>query len=518
MRSALPFAPPALCAAPRLRPKARAWQLGPAKTLPVAKGDTITFTAYAWLTAAIAAKGDHANQTPAAVVLPAPVPSAAPLAAPGGTDGAPGSGSNLPRLGVSVGLPLNSSEVAGTQGGVVAEGLAFLRYRVLDENGNLITEGCQTANGATPASWQQLQVGLRLAQAGTVELSVETKGTLGPDAYFDDVAVAQTGGLIVQEQHQYAFGSPMPGLSYTIGSTRYRHGYQGQYAEQDAETGFDSFELRLYNSRIGRWTAPDPYGQFDSPYVGMGNNPVLGVDPDGGFFGPGPLSRTALDATKLAKLSEIVNTSYLSFGTILGDVFVYGSRAGLGTAGSLISSIVKSLYSGVKGAFSNKFRDAMIADNLANLGPFKQCQGCDQEVNSALRSAYNLRYQIATNPQFVAMDVGPLMGMVGGVGGVAKGAHLVYQGFDAAGEIRYVGITSRSAATRFAEHLSSIGSGKELLRYQVLEGATGLTKTQARVLEQTLINQYGTLKLGTGKLLNKINSISPKYWAKFGIR
>ena len=182
-------------------------------------------------------------------------------------------------------LASSSRYTAATQGG--APGIARLHYRVLDAQGTVLLDDYQTANGAAPATWQQLQVGLRLPQAGSVQLSVETNGAAGPTVYFDDVSVAQTGGLIVQEQHQYAFGAPLPGLSYTVGSTRYRHGYQGQFADKDEETGFDSFELRLYNSRIGRWMAPDPYGQFDSPYVGMGNNPVMGVDPDGGFFGPG---------------------------------------------------------------------------------------------------------------------------------------------------------------------------------------------------------------------------------------
>ncbi len=67
----------------------------------------------------------------------------------------------------------------------------------------------------------------------------------------------------------------------------YRYGYQGQYSEKDKETGWNAFELRMYDARIGRWTSKDPKGQFYSPYIGMGNNPVTGTDPDGGysFFG-----------------------------------------------------------------------------------------------------------------------------------------------------------------------------------------------------------------------------------------
>ena len=32
-----------------------------------------------------------------------------------------------------------------------------------------------------------------------------------------------------------------------------------------------------------RWLSPDPYGQFSSPYLGMGNTPHMSADPDGGW-------------------------------------------------------------------------------------------------------------------------------------------------------------------------------------------------------------------------------------------
>jgi RHS repeat-associated protein len=66
----------------------------------------------------------------------------------------------------------------------------------------------------------------------------------------------------------------------------YRHGYQGQYSEKDQETGWNAFELRMYDSRIARWLQHDPKGEFWSPYVGMGNDPVKSLDPDGGSTSP----------------------------------------------------------------------------------------------------------------------------------------------------------------------------------------------------------------------------------------
>lgn len=71
---------------------------------------------------------------------------------------------------------------------------------------------------------------------------------------------------------------PMPNRNNI--NNNYRYAYQGQ--EKDPETGKEAFELRLWDSRIGRWLTTDPYRQYASPYIGMGNNPLNMIDPDGG--------------------------------------------------------------------------------------------------------------------------------------------------------------------------------------------------------------------------------------------
>jgi len=81
----------------------------------------------------------------------------------------------------------------------------------------------------------------------------------------------------------YPYGWVLPGRNGNNG-TAYRYGFQGEFAEKDAETGWNAFELRMYESRLGRWMATDPYDQYWSPYIGMGNNPINGVDPNGGAF------------------------------------------------------------------------------------------------------------------------------------------------------------------------------------------------------------------------------------------
>ena len=100
----------------------------------------------------------------------------------------------------------------------------------------------------------------------------------------------------------------------------------------------------------------------------------------------------------------------------------------------------------------------------------------------------------------------------GGEEAVELGTHLIYRGIDIEGVVRYVGITGREALERFAEHLNAFGTGKELLRYEVVEGLTGLSRMEAKIQEQMLINEYGL-----ANLLNKINSIAPKNWVRYGI-
>nr|WP_197718721.1 RHS repeat-associated core domain-containing protein [Pedobacter schmidteae] len=87
---------------------------------------------------------------------------------------------------------------------------------------------------------------------------------------------------VVYYSDYYPFGTALT----LQGSNDYRYGYQGQYAEVDKETGWNSFELRMYDPAIGRWMNVDPYAEFHSPYVGMGNNPVALTDPDGGETDP----------------------------------------------------------------------------------------------------------------------------------------------------------------------------------------------------------------------------------------
>ncbi|VAW10785.1 hypothetical protein MNBD_BACTEROID03-1238, partial [hydrothermal vent metagenome] len=85
---------------------------------------------------------------------------------------------------------------------------------------------------------------------------------------------------IFETTDYYPGGMAMPGRNM-VGD--YRYAFQGQ--EKDPKTGREAFELRLWDSRIGRWLTTDPAGQYSSPYLGMGNDPINGIGLDGGWRG-----------------------------------------------------------------------------------------------------------------------------------------------------------------------------------------------------------------------------------------
>jgi RHS repeat-associated protein len=120
---------------------------------------------------------------------------------------------------------------------------------------------------------------------GFVKVYIENQGS--ERIWFDDISVEHThnpGKIeVVSYKDYYPFGAEMRGSCI---DNQGRYGYQGDYAEKDEETGWNAFELRMYDPLIGRSTSVDPYRQYHSPYVWVGNNPINMVDPDGGNANP----------------------------------------------------------------------------------------------------------------------------------------------------------------------------------------------------------------------------------------
>ena len=114
------------------------------------------------------------------------------------------------------------------------------------------------------------------------------------DVFFDNLSVNITTGNIIEENHYYPYGLKIAAISskkfgdIPEGSLQNNYQYQGSFSEMDADIGWNDFELRNYDPQIGRFVQQDPFGQFASGYLGMGNDPSNLVDPSGGIGIPCP--------------------------------------------------------------------------------------------------------------------------------------------------------------------------------------------------------------------------------------
>jgi RHS repeat-associated protein len=119
-------------------------------------------------------------------------------------------------------------------------------------------------------------------EEGELILTWKNQGVDIPKVWIDELKVERSSLEVLTWADYYPYGLVM--REGTCDSYRYQ--YQGETAEKDKETGWNHFELREYDPVIGRWLSTDPYGEFWSSYVGMGNDPVNNIDPDGGETDP----------------------------------------------------------------------------------------------------------------------------------------------------------------------------------------------------------------------------------------
>jgi len=90
--------------------------------------------------------------------------------------------------------------------------------------------------------------------------------------------------------------------------------YQGAFSELDDDIGWTDFALRNYDAQIGRWVQQDPYDEFASPYLGLGDDPINNIDPSGGDLLPVKFiyrvsSTISEGSNAISTASKMVNTA-----------------------------------------------------------------------------------------------------------------------------------------------------------------------------------------------------------------
>ncbi|MBY0434098.1 MAG: hypothetical protein K2U26_08325 [Cyclobacteriaceae bacterium] len=169
----------------------------------------------------------------------------------------------------------------------VSQPKAYLNYILFDANYANAVFGYKVIGIDAATMWEKLALDVSVTNNGYIFIYLTNESNY--DVYFDDLQIIHeknTMSLRVTESADYyPFGLLVEGTRYRDESRLVNsYGYQGEYSEFDARTGWNRFALRgNYDSRIGRWQSGDPYSQYASPYIGMGNNPANRIDPNGGF-------------------------------------------------------------------------------------------------------------------------------------------------------------------------------------------------------------------------------------------
>jgi RHS repeat-associated protein len=489
--------------------------IGPAKSLRLLSGDKVRME--------IMAKYDQpsGNSTPVAVNM---LISALATTTFGFTPGETGFTSFSRNAGVIPGVGEGSSTLPK----------AYLAYLFFNDSYQFVAAGSGAISISTSAysAFEKLERIFTANQNGYLYIYVANESDR--NVYFDEMSVVHqknsTALQVTQASDYYPFGLTFNNYqAERIGEDhktihKNRYGYQGQELQKDLDLNYGQFKWRMYDMVLGRFNGVDALADeymSQSPFNMALNNPVKNIDVDGlwstsSIYGQAAAMQIGqINRQQQHSLNQYYNQQ--AFGSVAFQSYksdyinVVTNAQRQKEAAGWIDRGKES-----HGSYSNTSMEymkiaAQTAQYLPMVGSIAKMYGSMLQGDMKGVAANGAMAMVEG-----ALSVGAAEVLVGKIfnaaKGVTQGTNVVYQGFNKAGVVEYVGITSRDAAVRFGEHLSS-GTAKSLLQYRVVDGATGLTRTQARVWEQTLINQYGL-----NNLFNVRNSIAPKYWFQYGIK
>jgi len=196
------------------------------------------------------------------------------------------------------------------------------------------------------------------------------------------------------------------GTSQGLAVNDYRYGYQGKFSEADKQTGWNNFNLRMYDPGIGRWMSTDPYGQFYSPYNGMGNDPVNSFDPSGGYTKWGAKWRRFFSKMFGDDPGEIYNTrggaSDYGFNTSSGDGFNFHVGFSRGLTGDQAIAMGLRNYGG---DYTNSFFDWSMytMDKLNEFNPIANAWDIGVGIPTGKDRLGNPLGSLGINAKFVGL-------------------------------------------------------------------------------------------------------------------
>lgn len=151
---------------------------------------------------------------------------------------------------------------------------------------------------------------------------------------------------VVQTTAYYPYGLPITDLS---SETKYNYLYTGKEFVGEFGLNWYDHHARQYDAEIGRWSAIDPQLVSASPYMAMGNNPMMMIDPDG----ENPLVAAVIVAAIIAGGTYTASVAFSdggfsnwNWGQFAGSV-ITGAASGALTAG------VGGAFGGIGGGYTS---------------------------------------------------------------------------------------------------------------------------------------------------------------------
>jgi RHS repeat-associated protein len=241
------------------------YRVGPAKSIKVYPGDKIDASVYAYYPS-----GSQYNPTPVSLMINA-VAAVLTGNASAFVDGMTSAynASNNGNAAFALGSYQGSSKPS-----------AFINYILFDEHYRPLEAKSTPVDAAANTLQLVTMSTVNVKQVGYiyVYLSYDNESTAW--LYFDDMKIVHQESPVLQVNDYYPYG--LTAYSW-IREGEQENVYLYQSKEVEAPAGWQDFGARKYYADLGRWLAADPANQFSSPYTGMGNNPVLIVDPNGEY-------------------------------------------------------------------------------------------------------------------------------------------------------------------------------------------------------------------------------------------
>jgi RHS repeat-associated protein len=199
-----------------------------------------------------------------------------------------GSALNISSTGTTATLLSPMMTNSSSQSGAPLAPYAGINWIIFDDQFRPVSVGFSPVGTTTDNVLTHNIPTITIPKNGYIYVYVSNQSTI--NVYFDNLQVVHTRGAMLEETHYYPIGLAMAGISDRAWNKgpNYFHFQSKEMQDQEWNDGSGleeyDFGAREYDPQLGRWPSQDPLQQFASPYAGMGNNWMAGVDRNGKSF------------------------------------------------------------------------------------------------------------------------------------------------------------------------------------------------------------------------------------------